>query len=177
MHLAPLASTMGWSPNLMWNFMQLEEDTANQLWWGPLPPSSPLTTKPLPSARAITPPRYFQSPTGVAALLQCNLTTLRYWKSNMSVTGSPPATPQTARTGTALPGRPKQTLTPTKSAPCTVLALTRISPSTSPSSSTTTADYASAKKCTTLQTSEHLAVIKDACFGLWESKYFKESNL
>jgi len=140
----------------MWNSMLLQEGSANQLWWGPLPPFSPLTTKPLPSAPVTTLQRHFQSPTGVPALLPCNSTTPRYWKFNMSVTSLPPGTPVTVNTGTALHGRLKQTLTPTKPEPYTVLALTRISPSTSQSWWTTTVDYASAKKCTTLQTSEHL---------------------
>jgi len=113
-----------------------------------------LTTAPRPSVTATLAPKPFSGLTGGSAEQLSNLKTLISYSSSIQAISSLPDTQATASIGTALPGRPKRTRTPTRFALSIDYSSTRISPSTNQFLRTAMADFACLNKCTTLQTNE-----------------------
>ena len=152
--LALLVSTKLLFLKLTNSFMLILAGMASLRCWELRKTISLLITAPPPFALATSLPRLCQIPTGELETLLSNLTTLKFWKSKELVKNSPQVTLATANTGMALHGLLKRISTLTKSELSIDSASTRISPSTSLSSRTVTADFAYARRFTMLRTSE-----------------------
>ena len=152
--LALLVSTKLLFLKLTNSFMLILAGMASLRCWELRKTISLLTTAPQPSALATSLPRLCPIPTGELETPLSNLTTLKFWKSKEQVKNLPQVTLATANTGMVLHGLLKRISTLTKSELSIDSASTRISPSTSLSSRTVTADFAYARRFTMLRTSE-----------------------